>query len=228
LSWASRVTALLPLSLTTAVKKAAGGTTTAVKNRRFETVLRRRRTVSKNYIYHYSEYHCLLRISVLSIEMEYLFWFYVFLSFVVTTGGAYTFFSNAQQIAAGIFFVGATSLTIYFGFRWFPASGSNLVKTPTWNPVMNYCPDFLTLNKINDEHVCVDTIGVAQAGGIARWSDATQTDEQYLFHLYTNTYGSDRVTRLCNQAKAKKVTWEGVWNGSTCIGGEPPLPPKTP
>jgi hypothetical protein len=158
--------------------------------------------------------------------MNYLFWFYVFLAFVITSGGAFTFFSNRQQIAAGIFFVGATALSIYFGFRWFPSSGSNVVEPSKWNPTINYCPDFLSLNTLNGEQVCVDTIGVSQGGGIAVWKYATQTDEQYLFHLHTNVYGPERVKKLCEEAKNKKVTWEGVWNGSTCLGGEPPLPPK--
>ena len=158
--------------------------------------------------------------------MNYIFWFYVFLVFVITSGGAFTFFSNRQPIAAGIFFVGLTCISIYFGFRWFPTSGSNVVEPSKWNPIINYCPDFLSLNTVADEQVCVDTIGVSQGGGIAVYTYATQTDEQYLFHLHTNLYGAERVKKLCEEAKNKKVTWEGVWNGSTCIGGEPPLPPK--
>ena len=165
-----------------------------------------------------------LRISALSLEMNYLFWFYVFLSCVSISGGAFYFYSKRQEVAAGIIFFGLLFTSLYFGFRWFPASGETKTNEP-WPPVVNYCPDFLTLNTVNGEQVCVDTIGVAQTGGISKWSDPTQTDEKYLFHLFVKTSGADRIKQLCDQAKAKKVTWEGVWDGAVCMGAEPPLPP---
>ena len=166
----------------------------------------------------------LLRISALSLEMNYLFWLYVFLSCVSISGGAFYFYSKRQEVAAGIIFFGLLFTSLYFGFRWFPASGETKTNEP-WPPIVNYCPDFLTLNTVNGEQVCVDTIGVAQTGGISKWSGPTQTDEKYLFHLFVKTSGADRIKQLCDQAKAKKVTWEGVWDGAVCMGAEPPLPP---
>jgi len=76
------------------------------------------------------------------------------------------------------------------------------------------------------EQVCVDTVGVAQSGGMSVWKEPTQTDEKYLFHLFTNQSGATRSASLCAQAKSKGVTWEGVWNGTSCTGVVPPLPPK--
>jgi hypothetical protein len=162
-----------------------------------------------------------LRISAISIEMNYLFWFYVFLSSISITGGAYYFYSKQQEIAAGIIFFGLIFTTWYFGYRWFPASGQETYDG-AWPPVINYCPDFLTLNTVNDEQVCVDTIGIAQTGGITKWSESSQKD---VFNLYLNKSGKERVKLLCDQAKLKKVTWEGVWDGAVCMGAEPPLPP---
>lgn len=156
--------------------------------------------------------------------MNLLFWFYVFVSAVILAGGSFYFYSQRQEITAGIFFAGILSAVIFFGLRWFPASGP---AKPTWKPVLNYCPDFLTLYVVNGEQVCVDTVGVAQAGGISKWSDPTQTDEQYLFHLFLNSSGAYRTKQLCDQANTKKVTWEGVWNGSTCMGADPPVPPSS-
>lgn len=156
--------------------------------------------------------------------MNYLFWFYVFLSCISIAGSAFYFYSKGQPISAGVMFVGLLIASLFFGLRWFPASGET-VSTGPWPPVVNYCPDFLTLTIVNGEQVCVDTIGVAQTGGISKWSDPTQTDEKYLFKIFTTISGAERVKQLCDQAKTKKVTWEGLWDGSVCMGTEPPLPP---
>jgi hypothetical protein len=158
--------------------------------------------------------------------MNYQFWLYVFASCIAVTGSTFYFYSQHQEISAGIMFFGMLIACIYFGFRWFPASGAP-VTSGIWPPVVNFCPDFLTLYVINGENVCVDTIGVAQTGGMSVWSDPTQTDEKYLFHLFLNTSGQGRIQQLCDQAKAKKVTWEGVWDGAVCMGVEPPAPPSS-
>ena len=157
--------------------------------------------------------------------MNYQFWLYVFSSFIVISGSTFYFYSQRQEVTAGIMFFGMLIASIYFGFRWFPASGATPSMGP-WPPVINYCPDFLTLNTINGEKVCIDNIGVAQAGGMSVWSDPTQTDERYLFHLFLNSSGQDRIKKLCDQAKTKKVTWEGVWDGAVCMGALPPAPPS--
>jgi hypothetical protein len=158
--------------------------------------------------------------------MNYLFWFYVFLSFVVITGGTFYFFNQGKQILGGMYFVGLLATLVYFGIQWFTLSGSAKISVGPWPPVINYCPDFMTLHTVGTEKVCLDTIGIAQTGGISMWSDPTQTDERYLFHLFLNTTGTDRVTKLCQQASEKKVTWEGVWDGLVCMGKEPPAPPS--
>jgi hypothetical protein len=85
-----------------------------------------------------------------------------------------------------------------------------------------------SLTTINSEKVCVDTIGVTYPSGstgLSKWTGPSQTDEKYLFHLFTNSTGQERIDKLCAHAKEKKVTWEGVWDGYVCIGGQPPLPP---
>jgi len=159
--------------------------------------------------------------------MNYLFLFYCFLSAVIVSGGGFFFYTSGQQIVAPIFFVGGVIAALFFGFRWFNSSGE-LGTGGKWPPTPpNYCPDFLTLTTVDGEQVCIDTVGVAQAGGMAKWSDPTQTDEQYLFHLSLNTIGAPRITSLCAEAKAKGVTWEGVWDGSICLGTEPPKPPSS-
>jgi len=161
--------------------------------------------------------------------MDYKFLFYCFLSVVLITGGGYTLVSSGQEIIAALYFLGATAAVIFFGLRWFTVSGDIAKKGATavpWPPVINYCPDFLTLTTANNEQVCIDTVGVSTNGAMST-SDGTDTQEKSIFHLYLDQSGPKRAQSLCDQAKMKQVTWEGVWDGSTCMGVDPPKPPSS-
>jgi hypothetical protein len=156
--------------------------------------------------------------------MEYVFLFYIFLSFVVATGGVYVLFSNGHPLAAFLYLIGIIVLEAYFGQRWFTPAGKKQTASGPWPPALNTCPDFLSLTYLtNGEPVCVDTIGVS-TNGMAKWTGPTQTDEKYLFHLFVTTSDAARAQSLCDQAKLKGVTWEGVYDGMSCHGGVPPLP----
>jgi hypothetical protein len=96
-----------------------------------------------------------------------------------------------------------------------------------WPPAINYCPDFLTLTTIGEEKVCIDMTGVAQSSASTlQRSNGANTGDNYIVRLYTATpSAAERVKKLCDDAKAKGITWEGVWDGSSCSGVAPPLPP---
>ena len=159
--------------------------------------------------------------------MDYKFLFYCFLSVVIITGGAFYFYSARQEVTAAIFFLGALVATIVFGLRWFSSSGDPIkANTGAWPPAINYCPDLLTLATVNDKQVCIDTVGVGRSGGI-EVSDGTQTSDKNIFQLYLTETGNTRSTKLCEQCKTKEVTWEGVWDGSSCMGTDPPKPPTS-
>ena len=154
--------------------------------------------------------------------MDLKFLFYCFLSVVIITGGAFYFFSSNLQTTAAIYFLGTTVASIFFGFRWFSLSGP-MNNPGAWPPAINYCPDFLTLTTIAGQKVCIDMAGVSQKSTLQK-SDGTNTGDNYIFRLHT-TAGTDRITRLCDEARDKGVTWEGLWNGTSCSGVAPPLPP---
>lgn len=156
--------------------------------------------------------------------MDYTFLFYIFVSFVIATGGAYILASNGRIVTALIFLLGAIAIEAFFGMRWF--KGTETVKTAgAWPPVINACPDFLSAHKVNGKMFCVDTLGVTPGGGIERWTNENQTDARFLFNLFTEKTGTDRAKALCDEARTKKVTWEGVFDGTTCLNNVPPLPP---
>lgn len=165
--------------------------------------------------------------------MDLSFYLYLFMSIAIIAGGSYTFFKGNQTIAGAIFLVGSIALTILFGTRWFLPSGVSK-KDGQWPPVINVCPDFLTLTTVNKgtddapilEKVCIDTIGVASSSdGINKCVPANGcTDEKYLFHLFAGDPA--RVKKLCDQCSEKKVTWEGIYDPSgSCSGIAPPSPP---
>jgi len=162
--------------------------------------------------------------------MDLSFYMYIFGSLALILGGTYTFFSRQSSIAGAIFLVGSIALTIFFGVRWFLPSGVRTTKG-AWPPVINVCPDFLSLHTIvsgtTTEKVCIDTVGVASgAGGIERWPGTDTNEEKYLFHLFAAD--PTRQAKLCQQCKDKKVTWEGVYDPSgSCSSNTPPLPPAS-
>ena len=76
---------------------------------------------------------------------------------------------------------------------------------------------------MNGVFVCVDTVGVSQQG-MQVWSSPDQTDPQYLFNLSLEKSSALRIAAICDECKAKKVTWDGVWDGDVCFNVEPPRP----
>ena len=154
--------------------------------------------------------------------MSYIFLFYCFLTVVLITGGTFFFYESGRQLTGVIYFLGSIIAGIFFGFRWFAPNQANTAPG-SWPPSINYCPDFMSIATINDRKVCIDTVGVATQGGIST-SDGTKTEDKYIFDLHLDKTGQDRATLLCNQAKDSQVTWEGLWNGTSCSNVEPPKP----
>lgn len=160
--------------------------------------------------------------------MDFSFLVYIFLAFVIASGGAYALSATGRTIAAIIFFVGIIAIEAYFGTRWFQGDKErkDQPEVKSWPPSVNVCPDFLSLIKVGDVSYCVDTIGIAPAGGLAKYSEGASFDERpdYFFQLFADQSGEQRLKSLCTECQAKKVTWEGVWDGTTCLGKEPPKP----
>jgi hypothetical protein len=157
--------------------------------------------------------------------MDFKFLFYVFISIVFILGGTYNYFKKGEQVAASIFFMGAMSACLYFGFRWFTPAGEARTDAPgSWPPAINYCPDFMILDAGGG--FCIDTIGVSKGKEIGiTTGGASPTEEVKQFPLELGKTGKDRVDALCKLCGSKGVTWEGVWNGFVCIGNDPPRPP---
>jgi len=158
--------------------------------------------------------------------MELGFLLYVFVSIVLILGGTFRYIRSGSNITAGIYCIGLLAIVIFFGLKWY-VNGKSVTtpKAGPWPPTLNSCPDFLSVYKVQGKHYCIDPIGIAGTGGISQWTDPTQTDAKFLFNLNLDRDGSSRVSALCEECKTKKVTWEGIWDGASCLNGaEPPRP----
>jgi hypothetical protein len=162
--------------------------------------------------------------------MDYLFILYIFLSIAIVWGGAVAFIQSERSIGGFLFVIGAILVLVYYGLRWF--SGVSLKATQvsytSWPPVINLCPDFLTMHKRvvggRTENVCVDLVGVSK-GGIQKMVDPNNvTNDNFVFRLYENLTGITRLRRLCQECKDKRVTWEGVYDGANCVADKVPNP----
>jgi hypothetical protein len=165
--------------------------------------------------------------------MDYLFILYIFLSVAIVWGGAVGFIQADLKIGGFLFVIGSILVLVYYGLRWF--SGVNLkatqISTTSWPPVINLCPDFLTLHKRviggKTESICVDLVGVSN-GGIQKLVDANNaSNNNFVFNLFQNLTGVNRIKRLCQECKEKKVTWEGVFDGANCVADTVPNPSGT-
>lgn len=146
---------------------------------------------------------------------------YIIIACFVTIRYTYTLYQSGDAVTAFFFFIGATTLFVLYGLRWFATNQSMLSNSPvSWPPTINTCPDFLTYYKKEDgSDNCIDTIGVSKNGTLKLFpKDGTvPTDSSYYFPLKTTE--SDPVKKynvLCQSAMAMGLTWEGVTNGESC------------
>ena len=162
--------------------------------------------------------------------MDYLFILYIFVAVATIWGGAVAFIQSERSVGGFLFVIGAILVFVYYGLRWF--SGVSLKATQvnykSWPPIINLCPDFLTMHKRSisgkTENVCVDLTGVSN-GGIQKLTDPNNVmNNNFVFQLYENLKGSARIKRLCQECKDKKVTWEGVFDGANCVADTIPNP----
>lgn len=155
--------------------------------------------------------------------MNFSFIVFILVSILIIGGSFYFNYTSGRKIQAVLITVGLLAFSIFFGLRWFNRGSATTTPTKSWPPTINMCPDFLALATVNSEVVCVDPIGVSQ-GGMEKWTNSTQTDEKYLFHLFLNKNSTERMLAICKQCADKKVTWGGVFDGTVCLDNLPPAP----
>jgi hypothetical protein len=140
---------------------------------------------------------------------------------------------STGSIRAVVFCIGASLVFLYYGLRWF---GIPEETVKYWPPVINMCPDFLTFVpniKSGETTVpgCVDLLGVSSstnsAGGFLKvfptsisTLDASMTTKVF---SYTSNDVKSATTvagleAICDACKNAGLTWEGVYDGDSCLG----------
>jgi hypothetical protein len=154
--------------------------------------------------------------------MDYLFILYILLAITISLGGMVVLIKSDRTFGGFIFIIGAILVFTFYGLRWFEGDAlkNTRYSSTAWPPVVNTCPDFLTLHKRTvggkSQRVCVDLVGVSNSG-LKRFVDPVNLEnENYIFNLYDDKTGSERIAAVCQECKNKRVTWEGVYDGVSC------------
>jgi hypothetical protein len=158
--------------------------------------------------------------------MDLSFIFFVFINIVVILGITYRFYAAGDEFGSLVILAGFIGAAAFFGIRWFTGKGAEKEATGPWPPLLNTCPDVLTLHTNGTDKFCVDTVGVAKGGSsnLQKMTNASSINDNQKFNLSIALSGEARYNALCTECRTKGVTWEGVYNGNSCLNRDPPKP----
>jgi hypothetical protein len=157
---------------------------------------------------------------------------YVVLSVIFVFYGTSSIYSTGK-IRGVIFGIGTSLVLIYYGLKWF---GTPKEEVKSWPPVINMCPDFLTfVPNIKSGQTttpgCVDLLGVSsssnEAGAFIKvfptsisTLDASMTTKvfKYTSNDVKSATSIPSLQAICDACQNAGLTWEGVYDGDSCIG----------
>ena len=150
---------------------------------------------------------------------------FIVIAIAVIAGGSMKLKDMDMMGGAFLFFVGSLTMFIIFGKRWFQTNGALTGAPVQWPPVINTCPDGLSLytRDVNGikKQVCIDTVGVSRNGGIAvfpKGDGPAPIDDKYYFSIESTAGDADSKRKeLCQRAMQAGLSWEGVTNGESCF-----------
>jgi len=143
---------------------------------------------------------------------------------IITTATGVNIIMPTGTSRAAIFGVGAVLVFVFFYYRWFSAAKNTVL---VWPPVINSCPDYLTLVKSlpgTSIPGCVDMLGVSTNGALKAITtkdlaggDALSSDKVFMYTSEDVLSSSANMKNICNMCQQMGVTWEGVWDGDACL-----------
>jgi len=151
-----------------------------------------------------------------------------------------SYINSINQIRAAVFGIFASLVLIYFGIRWF---GSRIPQLTSWPPVINTCPDYLSYitipsTTVNGKKItsgCIDMLGITNglsgATAISKTSRSTASSFKSgntaptITQICEFTSADVKAAKtaadlqaICARCKDLGITWEGVYDGDSCIG----------
>lgn len=168
--------------------------------------------------------------------MDYYLIAYILFSIVLITTPPFILSQQNKSIAAVLYAIGAIGVCVFYGLRWFNGDkAKSLGYDGQWPPAnrINFCPDYFTMTEGKDANnntikVCVDNVGFSKPSTLNKYnSDSTPTLVTYDTSNNSFTYSGKNAIPLnimtkkedkCRICQEIGVTWEGVYDGSSCIG----------
>lgn len=144
--------------------------------------------------------------------MELSFLFYILISVIVISGSLYFNIRPGAMSKGIVMCILFILLFIFFGLRWFTASGASNIGTnlsTTWPPPnsLSMCPDFTTLSSNGNQYAiytCTDTRRVSRTAAASPATLALNDNPT------STNMGYYSVASLCKSCYGAGLTWEGV------------------
>jgi hypothetical protein len=161
---------------------------------------------------------------------------YTLLSIAIVAMGTAKLFSMGAPTGI-IFAIGSAMIFIFYGYRWFGVDPKK--KPDTWPPTLNTCPDYFTYIESlpgDKKPGCIDMLGVCSVNTIGITTQeqlavqsgsgviSSTTAAKVFGFTSTDIKNGTDVRSICLSCKAKGITWEGVFDGDTCVGASPNSP----
>lgn len=175
---------------------------------------------------------------ILGLDLAKVNWYlfaYVISSVVFLVYGTKEVYSTGQ-VRGVIFAIGTLLVLLYFGLHWFGTPRSTV---NNWPPIINTCPDYLTyiprtIKTSSGSTItvpgCVDMLGVTSGTSANSFIKVSPTeisglDISMVTKVFKYTSADikaattiDALQPICNACQAAGLTWEGVYDGDTCVG----------
>jgi hypothetical protein len=159
-----------------------------------------------------------------TIKVNYNLVAYVLFASVMIISMLNLLYRSERIIAAVAILVLFILVFTFFGLRWFKygITSNSMNANATYPPVINTCPDYMSLTTKSDgtTKACIDTVGLGTGGLgslIKTWRTGTTPEnassDYYFNYIYRPGMTKDEIKILKEQAIAKNLTWEGVTDG---------------
>jgi hypothetical protein len=159
---------------------------------------------------------------------------YALAALLIGGGGSYYIMKTDRMITAIGFFLASLAIFIYFGLRWFdglklrPSISGVFDPKSSWPPIINYCPDFMSLKQDGTNFYCVDTMGVTKLPRYTADSSlvftASGTSRVNNFKLTKDTSATTYTNSFFLGGDTAGITWEGIYDGRSPSSRVPPFP----
>ena len=154
-----------------------------------------------------------------TIKVNYNLVAYVLFASVMIISMLNLLYRSERVIAAVAILILFILIFTFFGLRWFKygVASNSMNADATYPPVINTCPDYMSLTKKSDgtTDACIDTVGLGTQ--ISTWTKGTTpttaTTNHYFEYIYKPGMSKAEINGLRGHANGKGLTWEGVTDG---------------